>query len=83
VGLFHGPTEISLGLVLVVVVIVMMFDVGAIMVRLVELSAALASLSTVLAMLGDGIAQVLFCLVNASYTAVVVVVGARGQRRTH
>jgi hypothetical protein len=68
---------------LVVVVIVMMFDVGAIVVRLIELGAALASLSAVLAMLGDGIAQVLFCLVNASYTAVVVVVGARGQRRTH
>jgi hypothetical protein len=73
-----------LGLVLVVVVIVIvMFDVGAIVVRLVELGATFASLSAVLAMLRDGIAQVLFCLVNASHTAVMVVVGACGQRRTH
>jgi hypothetical protein len=75
--------EITPDLVLVVVVIVMMFDVGAIMVRLIELSAAFASLSAVLAMLRDGIAQVFFCLVNASYAAIVVVVSARGQRRTH
>ena len=80
---FLEIAEITPDLVLVVVVIVMMFDVGAIMVRLIELSAAFASLSAVLAMLRDGIAQVFFCLVNASYAAIVVVVSARGQRRTH